>query len=345
MILSGIIPHLFPKGPGGDPLYFIFGLLLLWISGKYLIDGGVSLGKNLRLSSLVVGITVISMGTSAPELFVSIKAAIVNHPDIAVGNVVGSNIANIGLVLGVTSLLIPLVVRKETLRVDGVVLIVVTLAFILLACTDRTLSWHEAIIMLASILVYLIWVVYKSRRQKNIVPDIDKKGMSLWWVALIVIVLASYGLVLGADYVVRGASGLAKGLGVNERVISLSMVAFGTSLPELTASITAAIKKEPDMSMGNIIGSNIFNLFGILGITALIHPVPINSKILNFDIIYMLIITILLLLLGSRMFGRRLSRWDGLVLIFFYVFYIFVIYANKNPDFFNIGHWFNTICP
>ena len=345
MILSGIIPHLFSRGPAGDPLYFVFGIIFLWISGRYLIEGGVSLGKNLRLSPLVVGITVISMGTSAPELLVSIKAVVLKHPDIAVGNVVGSNIANIGLVLGVTSLLIPLTVRKATLRVDGVVMILVTLCFIVMACTRKTLYWYEGVIMLITISVYLFWLVLKSRKQKIILPEIEKKGMSLWWVALIVIVIASYGLVLGADYVVVGASGLAKGLGINERVISLSMVALGTSLPELTASITAALKKEPDMSMGNIIGSNIFNLFGILGVTSLIHPIPINHKILNFDVIYMLILTIFLLILGSKMFGRKLSRWDGLVLVFFYSFYIFVIYFNKNPDFFHIGNFFNAICP
>ncbi|HHJ10825.1 MAG TPA: calcium/sodium antiporter [Bacteroidetes bacterium] len=345
MILSGIIPHFFPGGPVGDPLYFVFGVFFLWISGRYLIEGGVSLGKNLRLSSLVVGITVVSMGTSAPELLVSIKAALLKHPDIAVGNVVGSNIANIGLVLGVTSLVIPLTVRKATLRVDGVVMILVTIGFIVMACTRKTLFWHEGVIMLMIISVYLIWLVIKSRKQKIILPKIEKKGISLWWVALIVIVIASYGLVLGADYVVVGASGLAKSLGINERVISLSMVALGTSLPELTASITAVLKKEPDMSMGNIIGSNIFNLFGILGVTSLIHPIPINPKILNFDVIYMLILTIFLLILGSKMFGRRLSRWNGLVLVFFYLFYIFVIYFNKNPDFFHLGHFFNAICP
>jgi len=154
MILSGIIPHFFPGGPVGDPLYFVFGVFFLWISGRYLIEGGVSLGKNLRLSSLVVGITVVSMGTSAPELLVSIKAALLKHPDIAVGNVVGSNIANIGLVLGVTSLVIPLTVRKATLRVDGVVMILVTIGFIVMACTRKTLFWHEGVIMLMIISVY-----------------------------------------------------------------------------------------------------------------------------------------------------------------------------------------------
>ncbi len=345
MILSGIIIHPFPEGTHGDPLYFVFGLLFLWLSGKYLIDGGVALGKKLRLSSLVIGITVVSIGTSAPELLVSVKAAFANHPDISVGNVVGSNIANIGLVLGVTSLLIPLVVRKETLQVDGVVMILVTIGFIIMACTGRILSLHEGIIMLVVIFIYILWLITKSRKKEVFIPGIHKKGLSLWWVALFVIIAASYGLVWGADWVVRGASGLAGSMGVNERIISLSMVALGTSLPELTASITAALKKEPDISMGNIIGSNIFNLFGILGVTTLIRPIRINPKILNFDVIYMLLVTILLLLLGSKMFGRRLSRWDGLVLLFFYGFYIFVIYVNKNPDFFNIGHVFNAICP
>ncbi len=344
MIIAGIIPHWFPESPSGNSFYFIFGLIFLWLSGKYLIDAGVSLGESLRLSPLVIGITVISMGTSAPELLVSVKAAVLKHPDIAVGNVVGSNIANIGLVLGITSLLIPLKVRKETLRVDGMAMVLITIIFVMLTCTGKILTWTEGFIMLSVLFFYILWLVVKSGKHKIPVPKVDKKGLSLWWVALIVVVIASYGLVLGADYVVIGASGVAKGLGVNERVISLSMVALGTSLPELTATITAAVKKVPDMSMGNIIGSNIFNLFGILGVTALIRPVTINPKILNFDIPFMLIMTILLLVLGSKMFGRKLSRWDGVVLVLFYTFYIFVIYYVKAPDPFNAGYLIEIIC-
>ncbi len=334
--------HPFPRGTGGDSLYFIVGVALLWVSGKYLIKGGVALGKIFRLSPLVIGITVISVGTSAPELLVSIKAALSGHPDIAVGNVVGSNIANIGLVLGLTVLFMPILIPANKFRFDSLAMLLATAGFIVLACFGAVLSRGDGAVMTGLIVFYILWLLLKAPKEMESMPDEGAQGRWHWWVALTVVVIASLGLALAADYVVLGASGLALGMGVDERVISLSMVALGTSLPELTASLAAIVRKEPDMSVGNILGSNIFNLFGILGVTALIHPLKINREILKFDMVYLLIIAVLLVLLGRL--GRELSRTDGVILLLLYALYIAIIFKLINAGFFHLDFLYNIFC-
>jgi len=330
MIVSGIfiLPDLL--GNAGNYIYFVIGLIILLFSGDYLVRGGVSLGTNFRLSPLVVGIAVISLGTSAPELLVSLKAATTGHPDISVGNVVGSNITNIGLVLGITAFLIPLAVRKQTLQKDGPIMVAATILFLLFAWSGDTITRAEGLIMVILIVIYVSRLIRKSRRERlHSSAMIADKGKYSWWLALILIIISSLGLVWGADWTVRGVSGVARTLGISERVISLSVVALGTSLPELTASITAAVKKQPDISVGNIIGSNIFNLFGILGITALVKNIRVNKTILNFDIWYMLFISVLLLLLITKVFKMRLTRWKGFVLLIFYMSYLVWIYIFR----------------
>jgi len=340
MILAGMLWHPFPHGMTGDILYFVFGIALLWVSGKYLIRGGVALGQVFRLSPLVIGVTVISLGTSAPELLVSIKAAVTGHPDIAVGNVVGSNIANIGLVLGITVLFMPIFIPVKKFRVDSVMMLGVTLGFIILACIGKTLSFWDGLIMVMVIALYLLWQVLKAPKETS--PPLSEGGSWIWWVALLVVIVSSFGLALAADYVVLGASGLALSIGIDERVISLSMVALGTSLPELTASLAAIIRKEPDMSVGNILGSNIFNLFGILGVTALIEPLQVNREILRFDVVYLLFMALLLVILGRL--GKELSRRDGAILLLFYLLYIAVIFNIVEAGYFHLDYFYNLFC-
>ncbi len=334
--------HPFPHGTVGNILYFVIGVALLWVSGKYLIKGGVALGQVFRLSPLVIGITVISVGTSAPELLVSIKAAVSGHPDIAVGNVVGSNIANIGLVLGLTVLFMPILIPDNRFRIDSLVMLGVTVIFIALACWGERLSRVDGAVMTGLIVLYVILLLIRSPKEAGTLTVEEEKKRWRWWVALTVVVISSFGLALAADYVVLGASGLALSMGVDERVISLSMVALGTSLPELTASLTAIIRKEPDMSVGNILGSNIFNLFGILGVTALIHPLQINREILRFDVVYLLIIAVLLVILGRL--GRELSRRDGAILLLLYALYIAIIFKVINGAFLHLDLFYNAFC-
>ncbi len=341
-MLAGMLWHPFPHGMVGNILYFGIGIVLLWLSGRYLIKGGVALGQVFRLSPLVIGVTVISLGTSAPELLVSIKAAVSGHPDIAVGNVVGSNIANIGLVLGLTVLFMPILISVKKFRVDSVMMLVVTLGFITLGCIGEELSFRDGLIMVVVMALYLYWQVVKAPKEQTVSLSGEDSGRWPWWVALLVVVVSSFALALAADYVVRGASGLALSIGIDERVISLSMVALGTSLPELTASIAAIVKKEPDMSVGNILGSNVFNLFGILGVTALIRPVPINREILRFDVVYLFFIAILLVLLGRL--GRELSRRDGMILLGLYLLYILIVFRVIGDGIFHFDLFYNLFC-
>ncbi len=342
MIFTGMLWHPFPHGPVGNVLYFVFGIVLLWVSGKYLIRGGVALGKVFRLSPLVIGITVISIGTSAPELLVSIKAAVSGHPDIAIGNVVGSNIANIGLVLGVAVIFLPILIPGNKFRSDSLVMLVVTTGFIVFACTGERLSRVEGAVMVGLVAIYILWLLLRAPKEAGSLTVEGYRAGWSWWVALLVVVVSSFGLALAADYVVLGASGLALSMGVSERVISLSMVALGTSLPELTASIAAIVKKEPDMSVGNILGSNVFNLFGILGVTALIRPVTVNREILRFDVVYLIVIAILLVLLGRL--GRELSRRDGVILLGLYILYILVVFGVIGTGIFHFDLFYNLFC-
>ncbi len=331
MLLTGVVWQPFPAGMAGDLLYFLIGVLLLWVSGVYLVRGGVALGRALGLSSLVIGITVISLGTSAPELLVSIQAATTGHPDIAMGNVVGSNIANVGLVLGLTALFVPILIPKDKFTVDSLVMIFATFVFIVVSCTGRHITRGEGVLMVVLIVVYLLYLFFRRPDPAAVeAAPVTGRFLRRGWVALLVVATASFGLAVAADYVVLGASGMARSLGVDERIISLSMVAVGTSLPELTASVTAILKKEPDISVGNILGSNIFNLFGIMGVTALIRPVAVNGKILRFDIFYMLLIAVVLIILGRL--GRELSRRDGLILLMIYFFYLIALFLIRGIE-------------
>jgi cation:H+ antiporter len=342
MVLAGMLWHPFPHTSVGNILYFISGIVLLWVSGKYLIRGGVALGQVFRLSPLVIGITVISIGTSAPELLVSIKAAVTGHPDIAVGNVVGSNIANIGLVLGLTVLFMPILIDVKKMMWDSLAMVGVTAGFIAISCTHDRLSRPEGLIMLVLIVGYVLWLLFKAPKEMESLTEEESRQRWSWWVALTVVIISSFGLALAADYVVLGASGLALSMGVSERVISLSMVALGTSLPELTASLAAVLKKEADMSVGNILGSNVFNLFGIMGVTALIHPVTVNKEILSFDVVFLFIMALLLVILGWL--GRELSRKDGMILLVLYVLYILIVFRVIGSTVFHFDLFYKLFC-
>ncbi|NOY35965.1 MAG: calcium/sodium antiporter [Chlorobi bacterium] len=314
-------------GAAGNYIYLILGLIILLGSGEYLVRSGVSLGRRTGISELVIGVTVISIGTSMPELIVSLQAALSGHPDISVGNVVGSNISNISLVLALTILIIPLAVNRISLIKDGPFMIFITLLLILFS-TDKLLSRMEGTILLSLVVIYSVWIIHNSRRHERLHPQHRKIPAYSVSVTLLIMVLAGFGLVLGAHWLVSGASGVARSFGVSERVISLSIIALGTSLPELSTSVMAAIRKHADVSVGNIIGSNIFNIGGILGTTAFIVPLKINDRILQFDYWWMFLISGLLLLLASL--KLRLTRWKGALLLFLYLLYLVLIFTKKS---------------
>ncbi|NJK86226.1 MAG: calcium/sodium antiporter, partial [Bacteroidales bacterium] len=248
-------------------LLLITGFIILFFGGNFLIKGSVSLAFHFKLTKLVVGMTVVAFGTSAPELFVSVVAANQGFPEISVGNVVGSNIANIGLILGLTAIIFPIPVTENAVKKDFTIMLAATLlfyAFIL----NGTITGLEGVIFIVLLVIYIFISVYYSRK-KPAEELVTVKAQFSLPVSIIIIVLSSIALAFGSSLLVNNASVIARNFGIGERVISITLIAVGTSIPELTTSISAALKKELDISFGNIIGSNIFNIFGILGITGI----------------------------------------------------------------------------
>ena len=308
-------------------LLLISGLALLLIGGEFLVRGGVSLAGHLKISALVVGVTVVSFGTSAPELVVSLDAALSGHPDISLGNVIGSNISNIGLVLALTVLITPYFVNTRIVFRDWLVMMLISGLLILFLNTGKRLSNPEGLIMVLLLVLFVGWIIRHSRRQLRRGNGSPPQVRYSVFASIVIIILSSIALIAGADLLVRGASEIAREYGVSERVISVSVIALGTSLPELATSAMAAARNQNDISIGNIIGSNIFNILAILGITSSIKAVQVVSvEVLSFDLWYMLAISALLMLLILPLRGSRLSRWKGVVLITSYLLFIYFVY-------------------
>jgi len=307
-----------------DYLYVSLGLILLLVSGDLLVRAGVSLARHFMVSTLVVGVTIVSSGTSMPELIVSVGAALKNHPDISIGNVVGSNITNIALILGLTAFILPIPVNRNSITIDWPVMMLVSILFYLVIL-NGILSFLEGLLFVGGLTIYIVWLIRRSR--KNIIELGDvvlKPGFSILN-SVLLFAVSVIGLYFGADFLVDGASKLALSWGVSERVISVSVIALGTSVPELATSVIAAVKKEMDISVGNIIGSNIFNILAILGISGIITDISINPAIL-FDVYWMLAVSFLLLLFMLPASGGIIRRWEGLVLILVYISYIMLVF-------------------
>ncbi len=306
----------------------IGGIAILLLSGKYLVKGGVELTKHFKISKLVVGMTVVAFGTSAPELLVSVAAALKGSPDIALGNVIGSNISNIALVLAFTAVLMPLDVQKDTIKFDMPIMI---FAFFMLAAFmyNGHLTRIEGLIFLLLLVMYIVWEIRHSRQTYNEEETTEPPQYSIF-ISLLIIIAASTGLAFGADFLVDGASTLAKMLNISERVISISIVALGTSLPELTTSIIAVIKKEMDISIGNIVGSNIFNIFAILGTTAVVKPIEFDFHSYTYELLSMTLIGLLLWFFITPVFTKsaKFSRINGLFLLLVYVGYMWFLFTN-----------------
>ena len=302
-------------------VFLVLGFIALFLSGKYLVTGSVQLARFFKIPTLVVGLTIVSFGTSAPELLVSLKAALSGHPDISIGNVVGSNISNIALVLGITALVFPIPVSKKIIRFDWPVMMAVSVIFYVLSINGILKLWEGLIFV--SIIVGFNFYSFKKGKNNDNAEDIPPVEIQWYW-ALAIIAASSVGLVFGANWLVTGASGLARGFGIDERIISVSIIAFGTSVPELATSVVAALKKETDISIGNIIGSNIFNVAGIIGITSLVTPITVNERIISSDMLWMLGITVVLFILMISK-GKQLSKWKGAILILSYSLYIYFL--------------------
>jgi cation:H+ antiporter len=307
-------------------LFLLAGFVLLFFSGDWLVKSSVQLARHFKVSTLVIGITVVAFGTSAPELLVSLRAVFDGAADISVGNVVGSNIANIALVLGLVSIVYPVKVKKKAIWLDWLVMMAATLGF-MIASQNLELKSFEGIIFLVLLGLYIVWAVFSSRKQSKAQETIEEPSMALWK-AVLLFLLAAAGLYFGADWLVIGAKDIARSLNVSERVIGISIVAFGTSVPELATSLVAAIKKESDISIGNIIGSNIFNIWAVLGVTSVIKSVNVNSSMVNGDYWWMFAIAVFLFVTILPLSKGVVSRWKGIILLSIYVFYIYLLFVN-----------------
>ena len=307
-------------------VFVVCGLALLVLGGEYLLKSSVSLSLKLNVSKLVIGMTVVSFATSAPELLVSVNAAVSGIPDLSLGNVVGSNIANLGLVLGVTLLLGTITIEPSFYKIDWPMLMIATITFYTFVVFDYELDATEGLLMFLGLILFLIYLL-SSGNQKGVVDEFSADDVVLNWnTTIIYLFIGGIGLWGGSELLVRGSKALAEDFGVSDRVIGITIVSVGTSIPELAASIMAMIKKEKAISIGNLIGSNIFNLFAVLGITAMITPIPVgDSNLIDSDAVYMLVISALLLLLVFIPSKMKLGWRDGLILLSFYIYFIYQV--------------------
>ena len=301
----------------------------MFISGKFLVDSSVAIARRLKIPTMIIGLTVVAFGTSAPELLVSVRAALGGYPEMAMGNVVGSNISNILLVLALTALVYPIPVPAKSVREDWPILMVVSLVLFGFAWNGE-LTRAESIVLILLLVAYLLFVVLSSRKgAPRPIPEDEQntaKAPMRIWVALLVFLVSCGGLAAGADLLVENAATIALDFGISQRLISITMVAIGTSVPELATSIIAALKKETDISVGNIIGSNIMNILSVLGITGIVRGISVDQGIARVDIPVMLGVTVLLLLMMVPAARSRITRWEGLLMIVIYLVYIYLIF-------------------
>ena len=326
-------------------LFLIGGLLLILLGANGLTDGAASIAKRLRIPSIVIGLTIVAFGTSAPELTVSVASAIKGSADIAIGNVVGSNLFNTLMIVGCTALFAPIVITRNTLRkeiplciLSSVVLLICANDVFLDKASTNILDRVDGLLLLCFFAIFMGYTfAIASPKTSNETPQpahpaaAEEEEIKLlpWWKSTLYIIGGLAALIYGGQLFVNGATGIARGMGVSESIIGLTLVAGGTSLPELATSIVAALKKNPEIAIGNVIGSNLFNIFFVLGCSASITPLHLNG-ITNFDLLALVGAGILLWLFGLFFAKRTITRIEGSIMVLCYVAYIAtLIYQTK----------------
>ncbi|PPE66783.1 calcium/sodium antiporter [Caldimonas caldifontis] len=306
---------------------FIAGLIALVAGAEGLVRGASRLSLSWGISPLVVGLTIVAFGTSAPEMAVSVGAAASGTTDLAVGNVVGSNIFNVLFILGLAALIAPLAVHVQVIRQEVPIMLAAGLVLVVMALDSR-ISVAEAALLLALMVGYTVFLIVQARRappqeQSDFAPDVPTSRWDRHWSVQLLLVLAGLALlVLGSRWLVEAATAFATALGVSELIIGLTIVAAGTSLPEVAASVTASLRGQRDIAVGNVVGSNLFNILGCLGLAGVVAPggLPIAESVLNFDLWVMM--ATLLACLPIFMTGREIARWEGGVLLAYYIAYV-----------------------
>ncbi len=312
---------------------FVGLVILVWSADRF-ITGTASIAKNYGVSSLLIGLTIVGLGTSAPEILVAAFASWQGNSGLAVGNALGSNIANIGLILGCTAIIMPIAVHSKMLKKELPILFVVSLFCYSLAAVDYTHGRGDGLMMLVGLVVFLVWLIHsakKARKSDPLSQEIEEEIPRLLSTgkAWLYFVIGLIGLLLSSRLLVWGAVNIAEYYGVSDLVIGLTIIALGTSLPELAASITSVLKKEDDLALGNIIGSNIYNLLAVYALPGIISPGVLNLNVVQRDFPVMLGFTAVLFILGYGA-GKtgKINRWEGALLLIAYCIYQWVIYQS-----------------
>lgn len=308
-----------------DILYLLAGVLVLLLGGELLVKGAASLAIRVNIPPMLVGMTVVALGTSSPELVVSINSALADKSDIAMGNIVGSNIANVGLILGLTILIFPIIIQRSALKIDWTMMMASSI-LLYMFCLDGNLGRFEGLFFVFILTAFIYFSFKNSRKELVGIDEIEKlkksRNKSIW-LMLTLIIVGIFGLIYGSSWFLTGAESIALKLGVSDRIIAITLVAFGTSVPELVTSLIAAFRKQTDISIGNIIGSNLFNILAILGITAIIKDIKVSPLILSNDFIWMLLISFAILPFTYR--KLRLNRIHGVLFLSSYLLFLFFL--------------------
>tara|TARA_Y100000991_G_scaffold213932_1_gene200558 strand:+ start:22639 stop:23574 length:936 start_codon:yes stop_codon:yes gene_type:complete len=308
-------------------LLIFLGFILLVIGGEFIVRSSVAISLKFNLSKLIIGMTVVAFATSLPELVVSVNAALNDSPSIAINNVIGSNIANIGLVLALIAILSNISVDNNFYRKDWPVMFIFSIILYFFVFNDKLLEKYEGVILVLSLFLFIYYFLRKSKTSEvndqinNKLSLVSNFKIFLW------LIISTISLYYGAEFLVEGAVCFAKQINISEAVISVTIISVGTSVPELAASLVAIAKNEKGISVGNLIGSNIFNIGSVLGITAIISDIPVQDEIINRDIICMLIFALMLLIFAILPKKNQLSKYKGLIMMLGYFSFIFLAFS------------------
>ena len=307
-------------------ILLVVGMVLLIKGADFFVEGASKIARMLKISSLVIGLTLVSIGTSAPEFAVSLTASLQGANDLSFGNIVESNIFNTFVVIGVSAIFTPLVVTKNMQKYDlpilaGIYILLTLFAFVI---TPGIIQTWEGVILFSLTIIYTIFLIYREKKEAQVEEEKEEKKRP-WWLNLIFVVVGLAGIIIGGDFVVDGATEVAKALGMSEMLIGLTIVAVGTSLPELVTSIVAARKGENDIAVGNAIGSCIFNVVLILGFCSILEPANVNTHPFHalFDVGVMMLTVVLVFIFSLK--KREINKWHGIITIALYAIYLTVI--------------------
>lgn len=302
---------------GVQIIFLILGFAFLMKGADLFVDGASAIAGKLGIPQIVIGLTIVALGTSAPEAAVSITAATQGSSDLAISNILGSNILNVFLILGIASIITPLAIKKNTFKYEIPFVAIITILLLVMGLIGNDISRIDSIILLVLMSAFMVYLVFVAKSEKPAKEEAPAKKMAVWQMILFII-LGGAGIIFGSQITVDSATEIATHFGMSERLIGLTIVAFGTSLPELITSVIAAIKKNDDIAIGNVVGSNIFNILFILGLTGVICPIPYASTFIT-DNIMALVATIVLFICVLK--NRKLGRIGGIVMLVIYAGY------------------------